>query len=61
MRAGAIEAMGKAVEARSQAVLDAVGPSTAEGGGLVSLKALEQVLPKHINLGKIVPLVVSSM
>ena len=38
MRAGAIEAMGKAVEARSQAVLDAVGPSTAEGGGLVSLK-----------------------
>ena len=53
MRAGVLEAMAKAAEARSQAVLDAVGPAE----GAISLKALERALPKHVDLGKLVPLV----
>ena len=54
MRSGVLEVMAKTAESRSQAVLDTAGPSEH---GLDSLKPLERALPKHVDLGKLVPLV----
>ena len=58
MREGTLTAMAKAAELRDVEVLLAAAPAAAaEGEALGSLAALQAALPKHVDLGKLVPLV----